>query len=59
MQFSLPSNLQQELLAYDPKLKALAKQAENKKPAKKAKYPLGNIPHLIPEMIVTGKLALS
>ena len=52
MQFALPSNLQQELLAYDPKLKALAKQQENKKPAKKAKYPLGNIPHLIPEDIV-------
>jgi hypothetical protein len=28
MQFQLPSNLQQELLAYDPKLKALAKQRE-------------------------------
>jgi len=52
MHFQLPSNLQQELLAYDPKLKALAKQAENKKPAKKAKYPLGNIPHLIPEDVV-------
>jgi hypothetical protein len=52
MHFQLPANLQQELLAYDPKLKALAKQAENKKPAKKAKYPLGNIPHLIPEDVV-------
>ena len=52
MHFQLPSNLQQELLAYDPKLKALAKQAENKKPTKKAKYPLGNIPHLIPENVV-------
>ena len=52
MQFSLPSNLQQELLAYDPKLKALAKQTDNKKPAKKSKYPLGNIPHLIPEDVV-------
>jgi hypothetical protein len=28
MQFHLPSNLQQELLAYDPKLKALAKQQD-------------------------------
>ena len=52
MHFQLPSNLQQELLAYDPKLKALVKQADNKKPAKKAKYPLGNIPHLIPEDVV-------
>jgi len=52
MHFQLPSNLQQELLAYDPKLKALAKQAENKKPAKKAKYPFGNIPHLIPHDII-------
>jgi len=52
MHFQLPSNLQQELLAYDPKLKALAKQADSKKPAKKAKYPLGNIPYLIPEDVV-------
>jgi hypothetical protein len=52
MQFQLPSNLQQELLAYDPKLKALAKQQENKKPTKKAKYPLGKIPYLIPEDVV-------
>jgi len=52
MHFQLPSNLQQELLAYDPKLKALAKQAENKKSTKKPKYPLGNIPHLIPEDVV-------
>jgi hypothetical protein len=52
MQFQLPSNLQQELLAYDPKLKALAKQQEGKKPTKKAKYPLGKIPYLIPEDVV-------
>jgi hypothetical protein len=52
MQFHLPSNLQQELLAYDPKLKALAKQQEGKKPTKKAKYPLGKIPYLIPEDVV-------
>jgi hypothetical protein len=48
----MPSNLQQELLAYDPKLKALAKQQEGKKPTKKAKYPLGKIPYLIPEDVV-------
>ena len=52
MQFQLPSNLQQELLAYDPKLKALAKDNEPKKATKKAKYPLGNIPHLIPEDVL-------
>jgi hypothetical protein len=52
MQFHLPSHLQQELLAYDPKLKALAKQQENKKPTKKAKYPLGKIPYLIPQDVV-------
>jgi hypothetical protein len=52
MQFHLPSNLQQELLAYDPKLKALAKQRDGKKPTNKAKYPLGKIPYLIPEGVV-------
>ena len=52
MHFQLPSNLQQELLAYDPKLKALVKEKQAKKTIKKAKYPLGNIPHLIPENVV-------
>jgi len=51
MQFKLPSNLQTELLAYDPTLKVLAKQTNNKT-TKKAKYPLGNIPHLIPHNVV-------
>ena len=51
MQFALPSNLQTELLAYDPALKALAQQAKPKT-TKKAKYPLGNIPHLIPHDVV-------
>jgi hypothetical protein len=51
MQFQLPSNLQTELLAYDPTLKVLAKQTNNKT-TKKAKYPLGNIPHLIPHNVV-------
>ena len=51
MQFALPSNLQTELLAYDPALKALAQQAKPKT-TKKAKYPLGNIPHLIPHNVV-------
>jgi hypothetical protein len=56
MYFQLPSNLQQELLAYDPKLKALVKEQEPKKTTKKAKYPLGNIPHLIPENVVRSSL---
>lgn len=56
MYFQLPSNLQQELLAYDPKLKALVKEQEPKKSTKKAKYPLGNIPHLIPENVVRAGL---
>ena len=56
MYFQLPSNLQQELLAYDPKLKALVKEQEPKKSTKKAKYPLGNIPHLIPENVVRAAL---
>ena len=52
MQFALPSNLQTELLPYDPTLKVLAKQAAPKPAAKKPKYPLGNIPHLIPHNVV-------
>ena len=56
MYFQLPSSLQQKLLAYDPKLKALVKEQEPKKPTKKAKYPLGNIPHLIPENVVRAAL---
>ena len=52
MHFQLPSHLQQELLAYDPKLKALVKEQEPKKTTKKSKYPLGNIPHLIPEDVL-------
>jgi len=51
MQFQLPSNLQTELLAYDPTLKVLA-QKDKPTTAKKAKYPLGNIPHLIPHNVV-------
>jgi hypothetical protein len=51
MQFALPSNLQTELIAYDPTLKVLAKQA-NKPAAKKPTYPLGKIPCLIPTHIV-------
>jgi hypothetical protein len=56
MHFQLPSNLQQELLAYDPQLKALVREQSPKKTTKKAKYPLGNIPYLIPENVVRSGL---
>lgn len=52
MQFQLPSNLQTELLAYDPKLKALVREQSPKKQTKKSRYPLGNVPHLIPYDVV-------
>ncbi len=53
MEFRLPTNLQTELIAYDPQLKALARQQKaNNKSVKKSKYPLGNIPHLIPYSVV-------
>jgi hypothetical protein len=56
MEFRLPENLHPQLLAYDPALKALAKeqQAANKPAStqKKAKYPAGNINDLIPTNIV-------
>ena len=55
MQFQLPSSLQQELLAYDPKLKALAKETKAKT-TKKPKFPLGKIPCLIPTHIVREQL---
>ena len=58
MEFRLPENLHTQLLAYDPALKALAKQqqAANKpaSPKKKAKYPIGNINDLIPTNIVSA-----
>jgi hypothetical protein len=56
MHFQLPSNLQQELLAYDPKLKALVREEQPAKASKKSKYPLGNIPHLIPEDVLRSGL---
>ena len=57
MEFRLPLNLQTELIAYDPQLKALARQQNTtKKPTKKSKYPLGNIPHLIPYSVVRESL---
>ena len=58
MEFRLPENLHTQLMAYDPALKALAKQqqAANKPTStkKKAKYPIGNINDLIPTNIVSA-----
>ncbi len=58
MEFRLPENLHHQLLAYDPALKALAKeqQAANKPAStkKKANYPIGNINDLIPTNIVSA-----
>jgi hypothetical protein len=56
MQFQLPQSLQTELLAYDPKLKALARQATPKKDTKKAKHPHGNVNDLIPIDVVRFSL---
>jgi hypothetical protein len=47
MQFSLPTNLQTELVAYDPQLKALAR-TKKQSTTKKSKYPLGNPNDIIP-----------
>ena len=59
MEFRLPENLHHQLLAYDPALKALAKeqQAANKPAStkKKSKYPVGNINDLIPTNIVDAE----
>ena len=55
MEFRLPANLQAELVAYDPALKALA-VAEKKAAAKKSKYPLGNPNDLIPTDIISASL---
>jgi len=51
MQFSLPSNLKEQLIAYDPNLKALTRSSKPSK-SKKAQYPLGVPEDLIPEHIV-------
>lgn len=58
MQFRLPQQLQNELVAYDPTLKVLAKQATRKTPAKKSKSPLGQPVDLIPSDVV-GQATLS
>lgn len=57
MQFQLPQELQQELLAYDPKLKVLAR--ENKQQTtktKKSPYPLGQPKGIIPADVIRESL---
>jgi hypothetical protein len=54
MQFQLPTNLQTELIAYDPQLKALAR-TQKQSTTKKSKYPLGNPVDLIPNEIITAE----
>jgi hypothetical protein len=53
MQFQLSTNLQSELIAYDPQLKALAR-SQKQSTTKKSKYPLGNPVDLIPNDIITA-----
>ena len=53
MQFQLPTNLQVELVAYDPQLKALAR-TQKQSTTKKSKYPLGNPVDLIPNEIISA-----
>ena len=53
MQFQLSTNLQSELIAYDPQLKALAR-SQKQSTTKKSKYPLGNPIDLIPNDIITA-----
>lgn len=52
MQFRLPEQLQNELLPYDPSLKALARQQRTTSTYKKPKFPLGQPSTLIPSDIV-------
>lgn len=56
MLFRLPEQLQTELLAYDPTLKALARSQQQKKQAKKATHPLGNPNDLIPDDIIRSSV---
>jgi hypothetical protein len=53
MEFRLPTNLQAELVAYDPQLKALARM-QKQSTTKKSKYPLGNPVDLIPTDIISA-----
>ena len=56
MEFRLPQNLQTELLAYDPALKALARQQKQTKQTKKQTHPLGKPQGLIPTDVVRESL---
>lgn len=56
MQFRLPSNLQTELIAYDPVLKKLARNNNPKPKTKKSTHPLGNPKGLIPVDVVRESL---
>jgi hypothetical protein len=57
MEFRLPTNLQNELIPYDPTLKKLVRtEKQAKTTTKKSKYPLGNPPQLMPLDIVRESL---
>jgi hypothetical protein len=56
MQFILPSNLQIELLDYDPTLKKLARDAKLKAKSNKPKFPLGQPIDIIPEDVLRTSL---
>jgi hypothetical protein len=52
MEFRLPSNLQSELLAYDPKFKQLHQEQNPKVTKAKPKFPLGAVFDLIPTDVI-------
>ena len=56
MQFQLPSSLQSELLAYDPKLKLLQQKQTSKATKAKPKFPLGAVFDLIPVDIISAAI---
>lgn len=56
MQFRLPQQLQNELVAYDPALKALARQQKPKSSSKKPKFPFGKPNNLIPSDVIRQSL---
>jgi len=56
MQFRLPQQLQNELVAYDPALKALTRQQNPKSSNKKPKFPLGKPNNLIPSDVIRQSL---
>ena len=56
MQFQLPSSLQSELLAYDPKLKLLQQEQTPKATKAKPKFPLGAVFDLIPADIISAAI---